>query len=62
MCHQVDLQIVMDISKRLADYIFTDPEEGGSMLLRNASSYLLSYTPSYLEGCNCETSLVFHSA
>jgi hypothetical protein len=33
MCHQLDLQIVMGISKRLSDYIFRDPEEGGSMLL-----------------------------
>jgi hypothetical protein len=56
------LQIVMGISKRLSDYIFRDPEEGGSMLLWNASSYLPIYTPSYLERRNCAMPFVSHNA
>jgi len=55
------LQIVKDVSKKLADYIFRDPEEGGSMLLQNASSYLPIYTASYLEGRNYETTFAFHN-
>ena len=62
MCNRVDLQIVTDISKRLADYIFRDPEDGGSVLLRYVSKYLLIYMLSYPERRNCATPFVFHYA